>query len=145
MIEDRCTLSRFLEAQEKKYKQALEEIKTGRKQSDWMWYIFPQYKGLGRSEMSRFYAIQNKEEALCYFLHPILGKRLQEIAQSFLSVTGKIAKEILGSPDHLKMRSSMTLFSLIQNKTDLFDQVLEKYFDGQICHQTRELLGKIVN
>jgi len=101
-----------------------------------MWYIFPQYKGLGRSITSMEYAIKSQEEANIYMNHPILGARLIEITKVFLSIENKTAYEVLGGPDDLKIKSSMTLFDTIQNENDLFDSVLEKYFEGNRCKGT---------
>lgn len=129
-------LTRFLDAQETDYNRALAEIKNGRKQSHWMWYIFPQISGLGFSETARFYAIENLQEAQAYLEHPVLGKRLVEIANALLRIDGKTATQILGSPDDLKLRSSMTLFSLINNTDPVFQAVLDKFFAGQADSKT---------
>ena len=102
-----------------------------------MWNIFPQFKDLGKSETSKYYAIKSKEEALSYYNHPILGNRLQEITLAFLAIENKSANEILGSPDCYKMKSCMTLFHLIQNDTDLFFKALEKYYGGELCSSTK--------
>jgi len=141
-MEDYFELDRFVNAQSNYYEKALEEIKNGRKQSHWMWYIFPQYKELGRSVTSIKYAIKSKEEAISYLNHPILGKRLEEVTRAFLSLENKTAYEVLGGPDDLKIKSSMTLFDIVQNETDLFASVLAKYFDGKKCKRTVELLEK---
>lgn len=133
---DKFNLNRFLEAQSNSYKVALFEIQKGRKSSHWMWYIFPQIFGLGNSATSKMYAIKSEEEAKSYFNHPILGKRLIEITEEFLDITHKTARDILGSPDDLKLKSSMTLFHSIQSENKLFWSVLEKYFDGNQCHKT---------
>ncbi|RCR67478.1 DUF1810 domain-containing protein [Larkinella punicea] len=133
-------LKRFLDAQQPVYFQALSEIKNGRKQSHWMWFIFPQLAGLGFSEMARFYAIHNLEEARAYLEHPVLGDRLLEISNALLGVVGKTANQILGSPDDLKLRSSMTLFSLPKNTNPVFQAVLDKYFDGLMDLRTIELV-----
>ena len=135
-MEDRFNLKRFLDAQSNTYERALTEIKNGRKQSHWMWYIFPQYKGLGRSSTSIKYAIKNQDEANNFLNHPILGTRLIEITKAFLSIENKTAYEVLGGPDDLKIKSSMTLFDTIQDENDLFDSVLEKYFEGNRCRGT---------
>src|SRR5690554_7959235 len=101
-------LERFIKAQTTSYEIALREIQNGKKSNHWMWYIFPQIKDLGRSSDSKYYAINNKEEAISYHNHPILGTRLREISTAFLSIEGRSALEILGSPDHYKMKSCMT-------------------------------------
>ncbi len=123
-------LNRFLDAQENNYNRALAELKNGRKQSHWMWYIFPQISGLGHSETAKFYAIRDLEEAHDYLDHPILGTRLVEAATALLSVQGKTANQIMGSPDDMKLRSSMTLFSLLTDADAVFQQVLTTYFNG---------------
>lgn len=108
-------LQRFLDAQERDYRTALAEIKNGRKQSHWMWYIFPQIDGLGFSSTAKFYAIKDLTEAKNYFAHPVLGERLVEISKAMLEIEGKTANQILGSPDDMKLKSSMTLFGALEN------------------------------
>ena len=135
-MENKFNLKRFIDAQSNTYERALNEIENGRKQSHWMWYIFPQYLGLGRSSMSVKYSISSKEEAISYLKHPILGSRLKEITKAFLSIENKTAYEVLGGPDDLKIKSSMTLFDTIQSEMDLFNSVLEKYFKGDRCNRT---------
>ena len=135
-MEDKFNLNRFVAAQSVTYDTALNEIKRGRKTSHWMWYIFPQYKGLGYSATSQKYAIMSVEEALLYYKHPILGNRLVEITNTFLSLENKTAYEILGSPDNLKMNSCMTLFNSIQTESDIFSKVLYKYFSNSKCTKT---------
>lgn len=133
-------LKRFLDAQQSVYPRALAEIKNGHKQSHWMWYIFPQLLGLGYSETARFYAIHNLEEARAYLEHPVLGSRLIEISNALLGIVGKTASQILGSPDDLKLRSSMTLFRLVNNTDPVFQAVLDQYFTGQVDQRTIELV-----
>ncbi len=123
-------LKRFIDAQESKFQNALNEIKNGRKQSHWMWFIFPQIAGLGFSETAKFYAIKNIEEASLYLQHPVLDSRLIEISQALLEIEGKSANQIFGSPDDLKLKSSMTLFSSVGDTNSVFETVLEKYFNG---------------
>lgn len=123
-------LKRFLVAQESDYTRALAEIKNGRKQSHWMWYIFPQLAGLGFSETARFYAIRDVQEASDYLSHPVLGSRLIENSKALLQLKGKTANQIFGSPDDLKLRSSMTLFSLVENTDPVFQAVLDAYYGG---------------
>ena len=135
-MEDKFNLNRFISAQSTTYEAALNEIKTGRKTSHWMWYIFPQYKGLGSSITSQQYAMTSIEEALLYFKHPILGNRLLEITNTFLNLKDKTAQEILGSPDHLKMNSCITLFNAIQTESDIFYKVLTKYYSNSQCTKT---------
>ena len=139
-MEDQFNLKRFIDAQFSTYERALDEIKNGRKTSHWMWFIFPQYHGLGRSNTSIKYAINSKEEAISYLEHPILGPRLTEITKEFLSIENKTANSILGEPDDVKIQSSMTLFDAIQSENDLFDSILEKYFEGNRCLSTLRIL-----
>ncbi|MFD2935064.1 DUF1810 domain-containing protein [Spirosoma flavum] len=129
-------LSRFLDAQEKDYSRALAELKMGRKQSHWMWYIFPQISGLGFSETAKFYAIKDLQEAKAYWEHPLLGSRLMEISRVLLATDGKTINQILGSPDDMKLRSSMTLFSLLDKTDSVFQAVLVKYFNGMPDQRT---------
>lgn len=133
-------LTRFLQAQEGSYRTALEEIKQGRKRSHWMWYIFPQIAGLGFSETARFYAIKNRQEAKAYLEHLVLGPRLIEISQALLRVEGKTANQIFGTPDDLKLRSSMTLFLEVAQSDSIFQAVLDKYFKSQPDQRTLDLL-----
>ena len=135
-MEDKFNLKRFIDAQSNTYEKALDEIKNARKASHWMWYVFPQYHGLGRSSTSVKYAINSVEEAVSYLKHPILGSRLIEITKVFLLIENKTAYDVLGGPDDLKIKSSMTLFDAIQTETALFDSVLEKYFEGNRCRRT---------
>ena len=123
-------LNRYLAAQEHRYKDALAEIKRGRKESHWMWFIFPQLAGLGLSSTSRLYAIKDLHEAKQYLEHQVLSKRLIEISSVLLYLSGKTAHDIFGNPDDLKLRSCMTLFSLVGNTSAVFNKVLDKYYDG---------------
>lgn len=133
-------LERFIEAQKHDFDAALREIKNGLKQGQWMWYIFPQIKGLGHSYNSEFYGISSKEEAIAYLEHPALGARLREITQALLELNNKTADDILGYPDVLKVRSCMTLFDLV-SPNDIFNDVLYKYYEGQRCDKTIWRLG----
>ena len=133
-------LKRFLEAQENDFASALAEIKRGRKQSHWMWYIFPQIAGLGFSSTSKFYAIKNIAEAENFLAHPVLGERLIEISEALLEIEGRTAHQIFGSPDDMKLKSSMTLFGAPENKNPVFQKVLDKYFDGAKDQKTLELI-----
>jgi uncharacterized protein (DUF1810 family) len=136
-------LDRFLTAQEKTYSTALSEIKAERKQSHWMWYIFPQIKGLGFSDTSKFYAISSRSEAIQYMAHPVLGKRLIEISEALLHINGKSAREIFGSPDDVKLQSCMILFGSLANADPVFQAVLDKYFQGQKDDKTLLLVKKM--
>ncbi|MDN3551233.1 DUF1810 domain-containing protein [Mucilaginibacter aquaedulcis] len=133
-------LKRFLEAQQRDYATALSEIKAGRKRSHWMWYIFPQIDGLGYSDMAKRYAIKDLAEATDYLAHPVLGKRLKEIAAALLQLPGNNATQVMGSPDDLKLRSSMTLFTLVEGNDSVFDKVLKKLFDGHKDPATLQLV-----
>jgi uncharacterized protein (DUF1810 family) len=123
-------LERFVEAQAPVYPRALAELTAGRKQSHWMWFVFPQLSGLGRSPMAQHYAIHSLEEARSYLAHPLLGARLKECTSTVLGVIGKSAHEIFDTPDDLKFHSSMTLFSHAAPDEPLFRAALEKYFGG---------------
>jgi uncharacterized protein (DUF1810 family) len=136
-------LSRFLEAHDADYQQALAEIRGGRKYSHWMWYIFPQFEGLGFSSMSRRYSIKSAEEAQAYLTHPVLGSRLVECAEAVLGVEGRSAAEIFGSPDDMKLKSCATLFACVSPPGSVFDRSLDKYYRGERDSQTIRLLGII--
>jgi uncharacterized protein (DUF1810 family) len=136
------TLQRFLDAQATDYAQALAEIKNGRKRSHWMWYIFPQIQGLGFSSTSKHYAIQDLAEATAYLQHPVLGKRLVEISTALLGLAGSDANRVFGSPDDLKLKSSMTLFAAVPGADAVFEKVLAKFFGGVRDGKTLQLLGK---
>ena len=123
-------LERFISAQEGLYARALEEIKKGKKQSHWMWFIFPQIAGLGHSTTAKFYGIANLEEAKSYMAHPVLSRHLIEISEALLKIENKTATEILGTPDDMKLRSSMTLFAHTENTNPVFKEVLRKFFSG---------------
>ena len=133
-------LERFLKQQTFDYATALREIKNGKKRSHWIWYIFPQLKGLGRSYNSKYYGISSIEEAKAYLEHPVLGTRLREITQALLDCDNKSAKDILGVPDNRKVKSSMTLFDLV-SPNDIFNDVLNKYYEGRRCKRTIKWQG----
>jgi uncharacterized protein (DUF1810 family) len=139
--DDQHDLQRFVEAQEDDYAQALAEIKNGRKRSHWIWYIFPQFDGLGFSSMSRRYSIKSTEEAKAYLAHPILGPRLLECCEAALSVEGKSALEVFGSPDDAKLRSCATLFASVFPAGSVFHRLLDKYFEGRRDDRTLQLMG----
>jgi uncharacterized protein (DUF1810 family) len=141
--DDPFNLNRFIEAQETIYSAVIRELRNGRKSTHWMWFIFPQVNGLGYSSTSKYYAIRNKEEAEQYVNHTILGARLIECSQIVLSHTGRSASEIFGSPDDLKLKSSMTLFETVVSGDSVFAQVLEKYFQGNRDTKTLKLLGRL--
>jgi len=137
---DQNNLKRFLKAQETDYSTALSEIKNGRKRSHWMWYIFPQIQGLGFSEASKYYGIKDVNEAEAFLNHPILGNRLLNICKALLELPENNVNKILGSPDDVKLKSSMTLF--VTTGTDpVFQAVLDKFFDGEKDQATLKLIG----
>ena len=140
---DPYNLSRFENAQNKVYAQTLFELHSGQKQTHWMWFIFPQIDGLGRSQYSTFYAIKSKQEASAYLIHSIVGARLVECVETILSVHGRSASQIFGSPDDKKLNSSMTLFAHVSPDNSLYQQVLRKYFDGRHDDRTLKLLDLI--
>jgi uncharacterized protein (DUF1810 family) len=142
MENDPHELSRFVKAQADDYEQALAEIRGGRKRSHWMWYIFPQVEGLGFSSTSRFYAIRSIAEAKAYLEHPLLGPRLVECAEAALGVEGKSAREIFGSPDDMKLRSSATLFAQVSPPGSVFARLLERFYGGEPDPETLRLLGE---
>jgi uncharacterized protein (DUF1810 family) len=130
-------LCRFIKAQEGTYEQALSEIKSGKKRGHWMWYIFPQLKGLGISETSKYYSIEDLDEANKYLNHPILGSKLKQITKELLLLNENNAYKVFGSPDDLKLKSSMTLFAAIDTSEEkIFSKVLDKYFNGQSDNNT---------
>lgn len=134
-------LDRFVEAQASVYPRALAELTAGRKQSHWMWFVFPQISGLGRSPMAQHYALHSLDEARSYFAHPLLGARLKECTGTVLGVMGRSAHEIFDTPDDLKFHSSMTLFAHAAPDEPLFRAALEKYFSGTEDALTLEKLA----
>lgn len=133
-------LQRFLDAQSRDYATALSEIKNGRKRSHWMWYIFPQISGLGYSEMAHRYAIKDLPEAAAYLAHPVLGSRLIDVSNVLLQLPATNATAVMGSPDDMKLRSSMTLFSLVPGGNPVFEAVIKKYFNGNKDSATLQLI-----
>lgn len=133
-------LNRFISAQERSYDAALREIKAGRKRTHWMWYIFPQIAGLGFSSTAQFYAISSMQEAKDYYAHPVLGKRLVEISEALLALDTSDAGAVMGYPDDLKLRSSMTLF-LAASGDAVFQKVLDKFYSGKPDSKTLSILG----
>lgn len=138
---DPYDLNRFVQAHEDNYERALSEIKSGRKRSHWMWYIFPQFDGLGFSATSQRYSIKSVAEAKAYLSHPILGPRLTECVEAVLSVEGRSAYEIFSSPDDMKLKSCATLFASVSPKNSIFEQLLEKFFQGERDSKTLGLLN----
>ena len=136
MADDPFDLQRFVDAQAAVYERVGAELKNGRKQSHWMWFIFPQIAGLGHSAMAQRYAISSLDDAKAYLANPVLGPRLRECTRLVLQVAGRSALQILGSPDDMKFRSCMTLFARAAPEEALFRTALEKYFDGVEDSQT---------
>lgn len=140
--DDPYDLNRFIEAQVDDYQPALAEIRRGRKESHWMWYIFPQFAGLGFSATSQHFAIKSRAEAEAYLAHPVLGPRLRECAEAALLVKGKTAHQVFGSPDDMKLKSCATLFAAISPRGSMFHRLLEKYYNSESDARTLELLGE---
>jgi uncharacterized protein (DUF1810 family) len=138
--DDSFDLRRFVDAQMPVFDSVRAQLRGGRKASHWMWFVFPQIRGLGMSETSRRYAIASRDEALSYLDHPILGPRLVECARLVANVEGRTAHEIFGSPDDMKLQSSMTLFASVATDPKPFREVLEKYFGGQSDRATLDRL-----
>ncbi len=139
--EDPFDLARFVTAQESVYDDALAELRAGRKRTHWMWFIFPQVEGLGFSAMSHRYGITGLDEAQAYLDHPVLGENLTQCAQAILAVDGRSANQIFGSPDDMKLKSSMTLFARAAEPGSVFARVLEKYFSGALDSETLRRIG----
>ena len=135
------SLDRFLEAQDRMYEIAFSEIKKGSKRSHWMWFIFPQLRGLGSSKMSYVFGINDIEEAKKYLEHPLLSKRLIEITEALLTHKGKDIYDIMGDIDDMKLKSSMTLFALISEEGSVFHQVLDSFYDSEMDYKTVKLLN----
>ena len=135
-------IKRFLDAQQRDYETALREIRNGHKQSHWIWYVFPQIAGLGYSSMSRYYAIENLEEAREYLAHPVLRARLLEISKALLDLKKNNPTEVMGYPDDMKLRSSMTLFMLAAPDEPVFGAVIDRFYHGIPDEKTIELAKK---
>ena len=135
------SLDRFLEAQDRMYLVALRELKNGKKRSHWMWYMFPQLRGLGTSFMANMYGISGLAEAKAYLAHPVLSGRLYELCGELLKHKDKTALEIFGDIDEMKLKSSMTLFALTSEDYTIFDEVLENFFGGEMDEVTVKLIN----
>lgn len=140
-MEDPYNLQRFVLCQEAVIENVFAELRAGRKQSHWMWFIFPQIKGLGHSDIARRFAISSLEEADAYLRHPILGKRLRECSSLVVDIEGRTIERIFGHPDDMKFHSSMTLFSMATEDNEIFKQCLHKYFAGKKDTHTLAQLG----
>jgi len=137
---DPYDLQRFIQAQDPVYDQVCAELRNGQKASHWMWFIFPQLRGLGHSHMADKFGISSRQEAEAYLKHPILGPRLRECSRLVNLVEGRSIHQILGYPDDLKFKSSMTLFASIAPEEHVFQEALQKYFGGEFDRLTLELL-----
>lgn len=140
-MENNCNLERFVTSQNRVIESVISELKKGKKQSHWMWFIFPQLKGLGHSYNSKFYGVTDLEEAKLYLAHPILGPRLKEVCTILENLPIEDPEEIFGTIDATKLRSSMTLFDLTEPNS-IFDKVLLKYFDSGRCNRTLRMVNK---
>jgi len=140
-MDDFLRLHRFVEAQEPLFETVLAELRAGQKRTHWMWFIFPQIAGLGSSAMAQRYAISGPEEAVAYLAHPLLGPRLLDCTALVNAVAGRTAREIFGSIDEMKFRSSMTLFAQTSGAPEIFEHALRKYFGGAGDERTTALLG----
>lgn len=138
-------LTRFLEAQNKLYLTALTELKRGKKETHWMWFIFPQIKGLGKSEMSRLYSIDDLQQSEEFLSHPVLGKHLIEVSKVLLDFKMKSAEAILGDLDARKLQSCMTLFSLTNNTDPVFQEVLDAFFSGKFDLLTLSIINEMIH
>ena len=134
-------MERFIEAQERHYQLALTEVQAGKKQSHWVWYIFPQMRGLGRSYFAHMYGIRDREEAEEYLNHEVLGKRLREITAALLAHEERTAEEIFGDLEAMKVKSCMTLFDIISPE-DIFSEVLRRFYGNTRCEITIAMLSK---
>ncbi|KAA9129669.1 DUF1810 domain-containing protein [Marinihelvus fidelis] len=135
------SLARFEAAQDDAYPDALEEIRAGEKYGHWMWFVFPQLRGLGRSETSEFFGIRGAKEALAYVQDPVLGARLVEASAALLELHDRTAEDVFGEVDTMKLCSSMTLFACVSPSPSVFEDVLERFFDGERDPRTLEMLG----
>ena len=137
---DTHNLARFTEAQDSVYSTVLSELQQGKKTSHWMWFIFPQLVGLGRSPTAEFYAIKSLEEAGQYLQHPLLGARIRECSAAVLCIRGRTIENVFGFPDYLKLKSCMTLFSSLADPDPVFAAVLDRFFPGERDSRTLQLL-----
>ena len=140
---DEFSLLRFKHAQDSVYKDVLRELQNGKKESHWVWYIFPQIVGMGRSDTARYFSIKSIKEAQAYLKHPLLGERLFECTKLLLDIQNKSGTEVLGAIDFLKVKSSMTLFHKASPKNPMFKEVLDKYYKSELDEITMAILKKI--
>ena len=140
---DKFNLNRFIKAQEETYSSAMDEIKSGSKYGHWMWFIFPQLEGLGSTEMTKKFSIKSLEEAKAYLKHAILGERLLESCEILLKLEDVSISDVMGFPDDLKLRSSMTLFESASSKNSIFSKVLDEYYESSRDNKTLGLLNNL--
>jgi uncharacterized protein (DUF1810 family) len=140
---DEFNLERFLEAQIFTYEAAMNELSQGKKTGHWIWYIFPQIEGLGSTDMTKLFSIKSTQEAIAYLEHPLLGKRLVESCEILLSLDATSISEVMGFPDDLKLRSSMTLFEYVSLPNSIFRKVLIRYFDNELDETSIKLIKAI--
>ena len=142
MMSNENDLQRFVDAQEPRIADATAELRAGRKRTHWMWFVFPQLRGLGHSQMAWHFGIASRDEAAAYLAHPLLGPRLCECVELVLAVRGRTAHEIFGSPDDMKLCSCLTLFGEVAGGDSVFDRALRQYYRGQPDPATLDLLAK---
>ena len=141
---DQYNLNRFVETQLVTYEIAMLELARGRKESHWVWYIFPQIEGLGKSDIAKLYSIKSLEEGRAYLEHPVLGQRLIEACEILLSLKNTSIDEVMGFPDDLKLLSSMTLFETISKPKSIFTKIIEVYFDGERDKNSLEIIQSML-
>ena len=141
---DKYNLSRFLEAQLTTYEGAMLELARGRKESHWVWYIFPQIEGLGKSDIAKLYSIKSLEEGRAYLEHPVLGQRLIEACEVLLSLKNTSIDEVMGFPDDLKLLSSMTLFELVSESNSIFTKIIKVYFDDERDKKSLGIISALI-
>jgi uncharacterized protein (DUF1810 family) len=142
IMKDAYNLQRFVDAQQPLFQQVLTELEAGQKRSHWMWFVFPQIQGLGRSDTARHYAITGLNEARAYLQHPVLGPRLEQCAAIIAPQVERSARQIFSSPDDMKLHSSMTLFSIAAPERPVFQKVLDTFFGGERDAMTVKLLSR---
>jgi uncharacterized protein (DUF1810 family) len=140
-MKDPHNLQRFVDAQDRVFEDVLSELREGHKRSHWMWFVFPQIRGLGRTGMAWDFGIASRAEAEAYLDHPVLGPRLRECTRLMNRIEGRSARQVLGTPDDLKFRSSMTLFAGVTPDNAIFEEALRRYYAGQRCQHTLEFLA----
>lgn len=142
MPDDPHDLDRFVRAQSGTWPRALAEVRAGHKQTHWMWFVLPQIAGLGHSATARRYALRDADEAAAYLRHPVLGPRLVAVSEAALAAPGRSARDVFGTPDDLKLRSSMTLFAAVAPGEAVFQNVLDRFYGGVLDERTLRILGR---